>query len=109
LADSIFFILCRVKSTGKNDQQFQVAFKGGQTRISTAAVGPGIATVELLDVELLRAEPGTNTGLRERRMKVAFVGGIATPFPETLPETEQQARGGLSYASHQSSPCAAPE
>ena len=76
----------------------------GKKRVSAAAVGTGIAAVELLDVELLRRKRGARAGLRAWRMKIAFVGGIAAPFAEAAPEAAERARDGFWNARHQSSP-----
>src|SRR5260370_15207143 len=52
---------------------------------STAAIGPGIAAVELLDVEFGRREGAARAGLRAFRTQVAFVCGIAGPFTQPTP------------------------
>src|SRR5260370_29665543 len=102
---------------------------------STAAIGPGIAAVELLDVEFGRREGAARAGLRAFRTQVAFVCGIAGPFTQPTPnafchpvrptsenrqaeacptsldaaaEAAQEAGGGVYGAFHQSSPRAAP-
>ncbi len=81
----------------------------GKKRVSAAAVGPGIAAVELLYIEFGRRKRGARAGLRAFRTKIAFVGRIAAPFAKTAPEAAEEARRGLCGVPHQSSPWAAPE
>src|SRR5260370_22634197 len=103
---------------------------------STAAIGPGIAAVELIDVKFRRREGAARAGLRAFRTQVAFVCCIAGPFTQptpnafchpvrptsenrqaeacptfldAAPEAAQEAGGGVYGACHQSSPRAAPE
>src|ERR1700730_1944789 len=80
----------------------------GKRRVSAAAVRTRIAAVELLDVEFLRRKRGARVGLRARRAKIAFVGGVTAPFAEPAPKAAERARDGFWNAGHQSSPCAAP-
>src|SRR5882762_3129946 len=79
-----------------------------QERVSAAAIGTGIASLELLEIELLRRKSRARAGLRARRAKIPLVGGIPAPFAEATPEAAQRARDGFRNAPHQSSPCAAP-
>jgi hypothetical protein len=63
----------------------------GKKRVSAAAVGTGIAAVELLDVELLRQKSGARDGLCAWRLKISLIGGIAAPFAEAAPEAAERA------------------
>ncbi len=78
-------------------------------RTSTAAAGPGIAAVELFDVELGRRECSARTGLPAFRTKVAFVGRVSAPFAKAAPEAAQETRRSHCGLFHQSSPWAALE
>src|SRR5208282_6056028 len=58
---------------------------------SAAAVGPGIAPVNLLDVKLFSAERGSLNGLPAFCAQIALVRGVAAPFPQTAPEAGKRA------------------
>src|SRR5260370_29909885 len=81
----------------------------GNQRVSAAAVGPGIAAIELFHIELGRRKCAARTRLPAFRTKVAFVSSIPTPFAKAAPEAAQETRRRLCGIAHQSSPWAAPE
>src|SRR5258708_11846108 len=81
----------------------------GKKGVTAAAVGLGIAAVELFHIELSRRKRGARTGLRAFRTEVAFVGRIAAPFAKAAPQAAQESACNLCSVSHQSSPWAAPE
>src|SRR5690242_19938079 len=75
---------------------------------SAAAIGPGIAPIDLLQVKLLGVELAAIRILPAACAQIAFVGGVAAPFSQATPEPAHRTYGDFCDQLHQSSPCATP-
>src|SRR5580700_10446467 len=75
---------------------------------SAAAVGPGVAAVDLLDVKLFRGERALLRALPAFCAQIAFVRSVPAPFPQAAPEAAKRPFREFCHLPHQSSPCAAP-
>jgi len=74
-----------------------------------AAIGAGVAAIQLLDVELFGGQHAMRTKSSCRGMQIALIGCVAAPFTYAVPENAKCLQCQLQRARHQSSPRAAPE
>src|SRR5256885_11574851 len=74
---------------------------------SAAAVGAGVAALQLLEVKLPSGQSGACAGRSGNRAEILLVGGVAGPFAKAPPESPHAAPRNFLHR-HQSSPCASP-
>ena len=69
-----------------------------------AAIGARVAAIQLLDIEFLGGQYAMGAKASCRGMQIAFIGRVAAPFAETVPEKAKCSQCQLQRARHQSSP-----